>query len=152
MGEPRQKPSRETVQPREAAAAQPGEDGPPKEQSPDGALVPGGKVAAQPAVAAKSASNSGGGPPSPSPGLPPLMPSQQQVARAIGGGSDDHLQDIDDGDETSLNAKKWKFASFFNRVKQQVREHWKPGEVYRLAIPPDRSTAARIATRSCACS
>jgi len=66
---------------------------------------------------------------------PALMPSDEQLARAIGGGTQDHLKDIDDGDETALNSKRWRFASFFNRVKRQVAEHWHPDEVYRQRDP-----------------
>jgi len=64
-----------------------------------------------------------------------LLPSQQQLARAVGGGTQDALPNIDDGDDTALNAKKWRFASFFNRVKRQVAEHWHPEEVYRQRDP-----------------
>jgi len=85
----------------------------------------------------------------------PLQPSQQQLARAIGSGTQDHLKDIDDGEETALNAKKWKFASFFNRVKQQVRDHWRPGEEYRRRDPSgsiygqkDRYTLLRVALKA----
>ena len=63
------------------------------------------------------------------------MPTEQQLARAIGGGTQDALKDIDDGDETALNSKRWRFASFFNRVKRQVAEHWHPDEVYRQRDP-----------------
>ena len=63
------------------------------------------------------------------------MPSEEQLARAIGGGTQDALKDIDDGDETALNSKRWRFASFFNRVKRQVAEHWHPDEVYRQRDP-----------------
>jgi TonB family protein len=66
---------------------------------------------------------------------PALMPTEQQLARAIGGGTQDALKDIDDGDETALNSKRWRFASFFNRVKRQVAEHWHPDEVYRQRDP-----------------
>jgi TonB family protein len=66
---------------------------------------------------------------------PSLMPSEEQLARAIGGGTQDALKDIDDGDETALNSKRWRFASFFNRVKRQVAEHWHPDEVYRQRDP-----------------
>jgi TonB family protein len=95
----------------------------------------------------------GGGVPSPSTsGAPPaLLPSDQQLARAIGSGTQDYLKDIDEGDETALNAKKWKFASFFNRVKQQVRDHWRPAEEYRRRDPTgsiygqkDRYTLLRV--------
>ena len=64
-----------------------------------------------------------------------LMPSAAQLARAIGSGTQDALKDIDDGDETALNSKKWRFASFFNRVKHQVQEHWHPDEVYHRRDP-----------------
>ena len=64
-----------------------------------------------------------------------LMPSEAQLARAIGSGTQDALKDIDEGDETALNSKKWRFASFFNRVKHQVQEHWHPDEVYRRRDP-----------------
>jgi TonB family protein len=94
----------------------------------------------------------GGGVPSPNTGAPPaLLPSEQQVARAVGSGTQDYLKNIDDGDETALNAKKWKFASFFNRVKQQVRDHWRPAEEYRRRDPTgsiygqkDRYTLLRV--------
>ena len=39
---------------------------------------------------------------------PSLMPSEEQLARAIGGGTQDALRDIDDGDETALNSKRWR--------------------------------------------
>ena len=64
-----------------------------------------------------------------------LMPSEQQLARAIGGGTQDAPADVEDGDETALNSKRWRFASFFNRVKRQVAEHWHPEEVYRQRDP-----------------
>ena len=64
-----------------------------------------------------------------------LMPSEEQLAHAIGSGTQDALKDIDEGDETALNSKKWRFASFFNRVKHQVQEHWHPDEVYRRRDP-----------------
>src|SRR5262245_15419172 len=66
---------------------------------------------------------------------PSLMPTEEQLARAIGGGTQDALRDVEDGDETALNSKRWRFASFFNRVKRQVAEHWHPDEVYRQRDP-----------------
>lgn len=64
-----------------------------------------------------------------------LTPSMAQMARAVGSGTQDYLKDIDEGEETALNSKKWRFASFFNRVKHQVEEHWHPAEVYRRRDP-----------------
>ncbi len=66
---------------------------------------------------------------------PSLMPTEQQLARAVGAGTQDALANVDDGDETALNSKKWRFASFFNRVKRQVAEHWHPEEAYRQRDP-----------------
>ena len=64
-----------------------------------------------------------------------LTPTSSQLARAIGSGTQDALKDIDDGDETALNSKKWRFSAFFNRVKRQVQEHWHPDDVYRRRDP-----------------
>ena len=113
--------------------APPGRDGP--------ARASGGVNAGNPVVSPR---RSNGAPPS-------LVPSEQQIARAIGNGTQDYLKDIDEGSETALNAKKWKFASFFNRVKQQVRDHWRPAEEYRRRDPSgsiygqnDRYTLLRV--------
>jgi TonB family protein len=96
-----------------------------------GHLEQGGAI---PELGAEGVLRPGGGAPRGGSG-PSLMPSEEQLARAIGGGTQDHLRDIDDGDETALNSKRWRFASFFNRVKRQVAEHWHPDEVYRQRDP-----------------
>jgi TonB family protein len=136
--------------PRPAVPATPGTNGSSVPDDPEGVLPSGARGEPKPPTPAVAASPGGAGPVTP-PGAPVLTPSQQQIARAIGGGTQDHLKDIDDGDETSLNAKKWKFASFFNRVKAQVREHWRPAEVYRRRDPTgsiygskDRYTLLRV--------
>lgn len=69
------------------------------------------------------------------PGLYGLVPSEQQIAKSVGSGTQDHLSDIDDGNETALNAKRWVYATFFNRVKEKVRDHWKPAEEYQRRDP-----------------
>jgi len=103
-----------------------------------------------PELGADARPRPGGGGPQGGAGLT-LLPSQQQLARAVGGGTQDALPNIDDGEETALNSKKWRFASFFNRVKRQVAEHWHPEEVYRQRDPTgmiygrkNRYTALRI--------
>jgi TonB family protein len=141
------------AQPGEAAPAVAGTPGEAVEAPPDpnGELSPPGRDGP-----ARSSGGVAAGSPNPSPkttkgSMPSLVPSEQQIARAIGNGTQDHLKDIDDGDETALNAKKWKFASFFNRVKQQVRDHWRPAEEYRRRDPSgsiygqkDRYTLLRV--------
>lgn len=76
-------------------------------------------------------SGAGGG----APDVPNLKPSQEMLERAIGGGSVDHLDDVSDGDETALNAKRWIHASFFNRMKRQVAQNWDPASVWRRRDP-----------------
>jgi TonB family protein len=154
MRAPEGKPSRPSPaapEPRPPTPATPGEQGPPTPTDPEGALPPGGAQAEQPALMAPPPAPPGGAPKVPPGAAPSLTPSQQQLARAIGSGTQDHLKDIDEGDETALNAKKWKFASFFNRVKSQVREHWRPADVYRRRDPTgsiygnkDRYTLLRV--------
>jgi TonB family protein len=80
------------------------------------------------------------------PGAPPskpsqpqalaLMPTQQTLSKALGGGgTSDYLPEVEEGDDTALNAKKWKFASFFNRVKEQIRQHWHAAQEYQKRDP-----------------
>jgi TonB family protein len=71
----------------------------------------------------------------PAGGSPALIPTSEQLAHVIGGSTQDALKDVDDGEETALNSKKWRFATFFNRVKKQVSEHWHPEEAYRRRDP-----------------
>jgi TonB family protein len=79
-----------------------------------------------------------GGPPAP-PEQPPkalaLMPTRETLSRALGAGTSDYLPDVDEGEDTALNAKKWKFASFFNRVKEQIRQHWRAAQEYQKRDP-----------------
>jgi TonB family protein len=79
-----------------------------------------------------------GGPPSkpPQPQALALMPTPQTLSRALGGGgTSDYLPEVEEGDDTALNAKKWKFASFFNRVKEQIRQHWHAAQEYQKRDP-----------------
>jgi TonB family protein len=48
-----------------------------------------------------------------------------------GGAPNDALDDVPQGDGTSLNTREWKYAGFFNRVKQAVSAKWDPN--HRLA-------------------
>jgi TonB family protein len=57
---------------------------------------------------------------------PRLALSPQTLARLAGGGSPDKLDNVDDGDGTFLNTREWKYASYFNRIKQAVSSTWNP--------------------------
>ncbi|HEY8146426.1 MAG TPA: energy transducer TonB [Kofleriaceae bacterium] len=82
---------------------------------------------------------------------PSLRPSEELLERAVGGGSVDHIEDADEGEFTSLNSRKWKFATFFNRMKRQVAQNWHPDQVYLRRDPngniygtKDRLTVLRV--------
>ncbi len=54
---------------------------------------------------------------------PPVPGSE---ATEGGGAPNDDLHDVAQGDGTFLNTREWKFAAFFNRVKQAVSAQWDP--------------------------
>ena len=62
--------------------------------------------------------------------VPNLRPSDEILSRLAGGGSVDKVDGAETGEVTALNSKKWKFASFFNRMKRQVAQNWHPDRVY----------------------
>jgi TonB family protein len=47
----------------------------------------------------------------------------------------DDVQDAEEGDFTALNSRKWKYATFFNRMKRQVAQNWHPDVVYLRRDP-----------------
>lgn len=47
-------------------------------------------------------------------------------------------EDIEEGDANVLNSRRFKFASFFNRVRDQIAQEWRPAEVH-AARDPDGS-------------
>jgi TonB family protein len=84
---------------------------------------------------------------------PNLQATAEMLQRAIGkgAGSMDYLKDVDDGDSTALNSKRWKHAPFFNRVKRAVANEWHPEMVYVRHDPSgnvygvkDRVTVLRV--------
>ena len=79
----------------------------------------------------------GGGSPAKTPNL---RPTEDLLERAVGGGSVDHLEDADEGEFTALNSRKWKYATFFNRMKRQVAQNWHPDH----ALPAPRSDRQRL--------
>ena len=67
--------------------------------------------------------------------MPNLKPTEDVLERALGGGSVDHLEEVENGDETALSSKRWVYASFFNRLKRQVAQNWDPASVWRRSDP-----------------
>jgi hypothetical protein len=64
-----------------------------------------------------------------------LSPNQAVMASALAGTGLDHLEGVIEGDNTQVNTKGWEFASFFNRVKQQVERYWHPDKEYQKRDP-----------------
>ena len=69
------------------------------------------------------------------PGIVNLLPSASAVAAITGAPSNDHLRDVAEGPATFLNTREWKYAGFFNRVKQRVSATWSPAEPLRARDP-----------------
>ena len=87
--------------------------------------------------------------------LPNLRPSEEILSRVAGGGSVDKVDGIESGDFTAINSKKWKFASFFNRMKRQVAQNWHPDVAYVRRDPTgkvygtkDRVTVLEVSLKS----
>jgi TonB family protein len=60
---------------------------------------------------------------------------------AVGAAPNDFLNKVPIGDGTFLNTREFKYASFFNRVKQRVGEQWHPNDDLRQKDPRGHATA-----------
>lgn len=69
------------------------------------------------------------------PSLMDLIPSVGVLAKLSGAPSNDYLEDVEEGDGTFLNSREFKYASFFNRLKRNVSQHWRPLQEYRRRDP-----------------
>ena len=58
-----------------------------------------------------------------------LVPSFAALDTISGAAPNDHLPNVEVGDGTFLSTREWKYASFFNRLKQKVGQHWNPNAV-----------------------
>ncbi|WP_163997314.1 energy transducer TonB [Pyxidicoccus caerfyrddinensis] len=77
------------------------------------------------------------------PGMAALQPSRAVMDKVLGAAPNDHLDEADEGDATLLNTREWKYASFFNRVKQSVGMHWNPNEQMRRRDPTGATFAGK---------
>jgi TonB family protein len=64
-----------------------------------------------------------------------LLPSPAVLDKITGAAANDHLQDVEEGEGTYLSTREWRYASFFNRVKQSVGQQWNPAQQLRLRDP-----------------
>jgi TonB family protein len=72
------------------------------------------------------------------------------VAESGGGAPNDDLREVASGESTALNTREFKFASFFNRMKQAVSARWDPNSTLRRhndASALDRTTVLNITLR-----
>ncbi len=74
------------------------------------------------------------------PGRPGVRGNPSEMSPADPGqhGSMDDIQDVEEGDVNQLNSRRWKYASFFNRVRDRVADQWHP-DVVHAARDPDGS-------------
>jgi TonB family protein len=128
------------------SAPAPGQDGQADKSVPGLEGAPGAKRAAEQKVAVAPPPTDGdlggarapreGGAPAPAPGAGGEGGAQRSGARSLiapgtlarvsGGPAPDHLDGVDEGEGTFLNAKGWKYATYFNRIKQAVAAAWDP--------------------------
>jgi TonB family protein len=66
---------------------------------------------------------------------PNLKLDDDTAERIVGGGSVDHTEDVEEGEENAFNTKRWVYASFFNRMKRIVAQNWDPVTVWRREDP-----------------
>ena len=50
-------------------------------------------------------------------------------------GSLDRLEGVELGDENLFNTRRYRFASFFNRIREAVSERWHPEQIHRQRDP-----------------
>ena len=61
----------------------------------------------------------------------PTEPGEQEQAEkkdevADGSQTDDYIKNVDQGLETLLNAREFKYYSYYNRIRRQLSQHWEP--------------------------
>jgi len=49
--------------------------------------------------------------------------------------SNDYLKDVPEDEETALNAQRFLYADYYNRIKRAVSYHWAPGKVLMVHDP-----------------
>ncbi|MEM6992345.1 MAG: energy transducer TonB [Myxococcota bacterium] len=73
-----------------------------------------------------------------------MLGSPEALKKTFGSpGTLDALKDVEEGEENVLNSRRYKYASFFNRVRNSVAQHWKPAEVHRAHDPDGRIFGAK---------
>jgi TonB family protein len=72
-----------------------------------------------------------------------LRPSAANYDQLSGGPAPDKLDGVEEGEGTFLNTRGWKYAGYFNRISQAVREQWDPNGAMQARDP----TGSRFPTQ-----
>jgi TonB family protein len=73
---------------------------------------------------------------------PDLRPGAAAIQALTGLGSPDKINDVDEGEQTFLNTRQFRFAGFFNRVKEELYYPW--SDEIRRAIEARDPTGQRF--------
>lgn len=87
---------------------------------------------------------------------PSLAASRREMAQLFQRpGTLQDLKDVEEGQLTLLNTKRSRYASFFNRVRDAIAQHWHPDVLHRTHDPygkvygtKDRTTQVKIVLRA----
>lgn len=90
----------------------------------------------------------------PSPPAPSVAPSPRVLQGLPGGrgrtwggpGNTDKIDDVDEGAATILDTQRWKYASFFNRMKNDIDQYWDPVARLRARDPDGRINGSKTRT------
>ncbi|MDC0720624.1 TonB family protein [Nannocystis bainbridge] len=79
-------------------------------------------------------------------GNPGLRGTPGSMERALGqaGTMDSIDKNVPEGADNVLNSRRWKYASFFNRVRDAVAGHWEPGPLHERRA----SDSMKVGTKS----
>ncbi len=64
-----------------------------------------------------------------------LLPNLESSLNLAGAPMNDYLKDVEEGEETWLNTKSFKYATYYNRIKRKVSQRWNPVRVQNLYDP-----------------
>lgn len=87
----------------------------------------------------------------PSPALAPSPRSLKGVPRSdskVWGepGTRDKIDDVDEGEASILETQRWKYASFFNRMKDDIDQYWDPVARLKARDPDGRINGSKTRT------
>lgn len=63
----------------------------------------------------------------------PEKTAEQRGNEVQGSQTQDYIKDVDQGLETLLNAREFKYYTYYNRIRKQLSQHWEPKVRYKLS-------------------